>query len=204
MTLFDLPWLLEHATYGLLLLLLAAGVGLPMPEDVVLLAAGALLQREVTHIVPTAAVVVVGVVAGDLTIFLMARHLGTRALERPLFRRLLPPRRRRRLEALFDRWGGGIVFVARHLAGIRAPVFALAGMHGMSGTRFLLFDLAGLTVSAPLVMGIGYLFSHRLEEASVHVTRVQHWVVFAVVALIAGYATFAALRRWVFRRRNQD
>jgi membrane protein DedA with SNARE-associated domain len=198
----ELPWLLEHATYGLMfLLLLAAGMGLPMPEDVVLLAAGALVHRQVTHIVPTAAVVVAGVIAGDLMIFFTARKLGAHALEHPLFRRLLPQRRRERLERLFERWGGGIVFVARHFAGIRAPVFALAGMHRMNALKFTLFDLAGLAVSAPLVMGVGYLFSDRLEQAMGHVTRVQHLIIFAAAGALALYATYAALRRWVFRRR---
>ena len=199
----DLSWLLENATYGLIfLLLLAAGLGLPMPEDVVLLASGALIHRGATELIPTVAVCVAGVIVGDLTIFLMARHLGTRALERPLFRRLLPERRRLRLERLFERWGGGIVFAARHVAGIRAPVFALAGMHGMPVTLFLLWDLLGLAVSAQLVIGIGYLFSDRLDQALHQVTRVQHLVIFVVVLALAAYATHAALQRWVFNRRD--
>jgi hypothetical protein len=37
-----------------------------------------------------------------------------------------------------------------------------------------------------------------------HVVRLQHWVVFGAVAALAGYATYAALRRWVFRRRRPD
>jgi len=199
----ELTWLLDHATYGLIfVLLLAAGLGLPMPEDVVLLASGALIHRGATALVPTAAVCVLGVIAGDMMIFLMARHLGTRALERPLFRRLLPERRRQRLERLFDRWGGGIVFIARHIAGIRAPVFALAGMHGMRMHVFMFWDLLGLTVSAPLVIGIGYLFSDRLDYAVHHVTRVQHVAIFAVVVALVIYATHAALQRWVFKGRG--
>ncbi|HKI97414.1 MAG TPA: DedA family protein [bacterium] len=199
----DPYWLLENATYGLIFtLLVVAGMGLPMPEDVVLLAAGALIHRGATEMVPTAVVVASGVIVGDLVIFLLARHLGTRALERPLFRRLLPERRRQRLERLFDRWGGGIVFVARHIAGIRAPVFALAGMHGLSVFVFLLWDMAGLTISAPLVMGIGYLFSDRMSEALSHVTDLQHVIIIVVVVALTVYATHAALRRWVFGKRR--
>jgi membrane protein DedA with SNARE-associated domain len=198
----DLPWLLEHATYGLLLaLLLAAGLGMPVSEDVILLVAGALLHRGTTALTPTAAVVLVGVMGGDLMIFLTAKHLGTRALERPLFRRLLPDKRRARLERLFQRWGGGIVFAARHVAGIRAPVFALAGINRLPTTVFVVFDLAGLTISAPVMVGLGYLFADQLERALGHVTRVQHVIVFAVVLLVAGYASYVVLRRWVGRRR---
>jgi len=202
-TAIDLPWLLEHATYGLtLLLLLAAGMGLPIPEDVVLLVAGALIHRGATHLVPTAAVVAVGVLAGDLMIFLTARHLGARALERPLFRRLLPERRRQRLERLFARWGGGIVFAARQVAGIRAPVFALAGLHGLPVALFVLFDAIGLVISGPLFLSLGYLFSNQLDRALADVARVQHVVVFGVTAAAALYATYAVLHRWLAHRRR--
>ena len=63
----EISWLLENAPYGLIfLLLLAAGLGLPMPEDVVLLASGALIHRGAIELVPTAAVCTTGVIAGDL------------------------------------------------------------------------------------------------------------------------------------------
>lgn len=195
MDILTLPWVLEHASYGLMLvLLLAGGLGLPIPEDVILIAAGALVHRGITGPVGTALACGGGVLGGDLLIFLIARHLGVRALERAPFRHMLPPERRRRLEGLFERWGGGIVFAARHVAGIRAPVFALAGMHGMHVLTFLLWDAAGLMISAPLMIGLGYLFSDRLAVATHDVARLEHVVIIAAVVALAGYAIYAVVR----------
>lgn len=197
MPFFSVTWLLENATYGLIFtLLVVAGLGLPVPEDVVLLASGALIHRGTIALVPGGAVVAVGVILGDLVIFLMARHLGVHALEKPLIRKLLPERRRQRLERLFERWGGAIVFAARHVAGIRAPVFALAGMHNYNIVLFVLWDMAGLCISAPLVMGLGYLFSDRLEEGLHALISAEHLLIIAVVAVLVGYATYIAVRRW--------
>lgn len=197
MAFIDLPWLLQNATYGLIVaLLVLAGLGLPVPEDVVLLAAGALIHRGTIALVPAGASVAVGVIVGDLVIFLMARHLGVHALDRPLIRKILPERRRQRLERLFERWGGAIVFAARHVAGIRAPVFALAGMHKYPIALFVVWDMAGLCISAPLVMGLGYLFSDRVEEGLRRLIGAEHLLIVVVVGLLAGYATYIAFRRW--------
>ena len=41
------------------------------------------------------------------------------------------PERREKVEEKFARYGNVIVFMGRHMAGLRAPIFAMAGMHDM-------------------------------------------------------------------------
>jgi len=189
-TILDL--LLEHGSYLLMLVtLLVAGLGVPIPEDIVLISGGVLIQRGVTGIWQTAITLATGVIIGDLTIFLTGRLLGPAAYRLPWFAHLLPPHRRERLERLFARYGGGMVFVARHIVGLRAPMFALAGLHGMRIGTFLLFDLLALSVSGPLFVWLGYFFSERLGVLLAGVADAK----LAVVAVVGGLVALA-LAQW--------
>ncbi len=195
-----LPTLLSHAPLGLLVLaLLAAGLGLPLPEDLVLLTAGGLSHRGGVALPLTVAVCAAGVLGGDLILFLTARRLGPAALSRRPFRALLPPERRTRIEGMLRRRGPAVIFVARHLAGIRAPTFALAGIHGMPLRTFLMWDALGACVSVPLTVVIGYLFSEHLDRVGRGMSRVEHWVAAAAVTVLCTYL----LVQWLRRRRDQ-
>ena len=39
----------------------------------------------------------------------------------------MTPERREQVEEMFARYGNVIVFMGRHMAGLRAPIFAMAG-----------------------------------------------------------------------------
>lgn len=196
-----LDLLLEHGSYLLMLVtLLVAGLGVPIPEDIVLISGGVLLQREVTGLWQTAITLTAGVIIGDLAIFLTGRKLGPAAYRLPWFARLLPPHRRERLERLFDRYGGLMVFMARHVVGLRAPMFALAGLHGMRIGTFLFFDLLAFAISGPFFVWLGYFFSERLEVLLQGVADAK-LIVLAVAAGVVGIALLqwgakTAWRRW--------
>lgn len=187
-----LELLLEHGSYLLMLVtLLLAGVGVPIPEDIVLISGGVLLQRGITGYWATAFTLTAGVIIGDLTIFLTGRKLGPAAFRHRWFARLLPPSRRDRLERLFARYGGGMVFIARHIVGLRAPMFALAGLHGMRISTFLFFDLLAFAISGPLFVWLGYFFSERLEVLLKGVADAK-----MIVAAIAAGVAAIALAQW--------
>ena len=87
-----------------------------------------LVQRGDVTYVEALLACAVGVFIGDTTIFLIARRLGPAALQRrPLMAN--HSKRREKIEEMFTRYGNVIVFMARHMAGLRAPTFAMAGMH---------------------------------------------------------------------------
>ncbi len=192
-----LDGLLSHAGYGLLLLvLLLAGLGLPFPEDVALLAAGVMVHRGLVELVPTLAVCAVGVLAGDTLIYCMARALGPAALKHRWMVHVLPPARRAKLEQTLARHGGKMVFVARHIAGLRAPFFALAGMHHMPYPTFLMWDGLGLCVSGPLLVGLGALSAQHLDLVLARLGRLEHYSFLMLAGGFAIAATVLVWRRW--------
>jgi len=184
--------LLASGSISLVLVwLLAGGLGIPLPEDAAILAAGVLVARGVV-VAPVAFVLVMAaVLGGDLLLFLFARRLGPAAYERRVFRRLLPPKRRARVEALYARHGGKVVFVARHIVGVRAAAFALAGMNGMAVKKFIAWDALAAALSVPVVMGLGYFGAQHLDAVRRGLSMVEHDIALVVVIAVAAVVVLA-------------
>ena len=87
--------LIESFSYGgLLLVLLLGSRGLPIPEEVPIVAAGLLSHQEIMRWWIALPTCIAGVFAGDIILYWAGRHWGERVLEQPLVvpARLLPLR----------------------------------------------------------------------------------------------------------------
>ena len=188
--------LLSHGSIVLVVVaLIVAGLGVPVPEDIMLLAAGVLVHRGEVSYPGALLACAIGVIIGDTTIFLIARRLGPSALERRPFKLLITPERRARIEHMFERYGNVIVFMARHMAGLRAPTFAMAGMHGMSLGKFWLWDGLGLCISAPVVIGIGYWLADNLEDARERLASFEYVILGVILVAVVSFFVWRRLRR---------
>jgi membrane protein DedA with SNARE-associated domain len=174
------------------LMLLLGGFGLPIPEDPALIAAGALAAKGIVPIWLSVLCCVVGVIGGDLVLFYGARHLGP-AVKRSRPFRAIGAHRLKKLDDMLMRRGGMMVFIARHMMGVRAVTFALAGMHHMKLRTFLIADTLAFAISGPLWWGLGYYFATRLEEIA-GFRRVEHLVVGGAIAVTVLAVIVAALR----------
>src|SRR5262249_27306919 len=166
--------LLYRFTYiGMLALLLAAGLGVPIPEDIVLLTGGYLAHEGITSIVPTLLFGYGGVILGDLLIFRLGRKLRGRIYTHRWFGKLLTADRREKIERHFHKYGILTVVIGRHTAGLRAPTFLVAGCSGMATWKFFIADALSSLSTVPLVVMLGYFLAHNLERAKKHMHRIQ-------------------------------
>ena len=170
--------------------LIVGGLGVPLPEDVAVIAAGVLAHRGDVHPLIAIAVVIVGVLGGDALLFFSARRLGTWAYEHRHIRRILPPERRAKFVRAYARYGGRLVFLARHVAGLRGAVFAMAGIHGMAPRRFFLWDALAACISIPVVFLLGYLGSQHIDRVRHGIARTEHYVLFIVALVTIAYVTW--------------
>lgn len=192
--------LLYHFTYvGLFGLLIAAGLGVPIPEDITLLTGGYLARQGITSLWPTLIVGYAGVVIGDLLIFRLGRKLKERVYTHKRLGKLFTPKRRAWIEEHFRKRGVLTVVIGRHTAGLRAPTFLVAGASGMPTWKFLLADGLSSIVTVPAVTYLGYLLADNLEKAKRHIHQVELWALAGLVAL--GAVVFAY--RVIQRRREQ-
>ncbi len=181
---------IEHFTYlGLFVVLMMCGLGLPIPEDVAMLTGGYLAHRGITHYPITIAVSLLGVVAGDNSLFFMGRRFGSGLVR--YFTLAWPGRQHQiqRIERFMQRHGARAIFYARFLAGLRALIYLSAGSFGVRPAVFLFYDLLGALISVPIVVTLGYIFGKQLEMIVRYVGSFERMIVIIAILSIAVYGT---------------
>jgi len=186
-----------HATLlGLFLILVAGGLGLPLPEDLTLIGAGVLARQHVLRLRDVILVGFVGVVCADWIIYLVGRRYGDGIVAHPMLARLFGASRLETVRAAVERHGGRAVFAARFLFGFRIATFLAAGTFGVSAPRFAVAEAAGTAIFVPAMTTLGFLFSDRAERVARNVGVVQHWL---LLAGLVGLALYLGLRAWATR-----
>ncbi len=189
----------EHFTYaGLFLALLAGSVGVPIPEEVAIIAGGVLAHEEVVRWWLALPVCIVGVLSGDIILYWAGHHWGLHVLAWRPVRYVLTIERAQRLLDAYRQHGAKIVAVARHVAGLRAPAFLMAGTARIPFGKFLAIDGASALVGVSFSFGIAYFLTDHLKEIMGNVHRVGRWI--AVIAIVVGIATLLI----IVRRKSRD
>ena len=190
---------IEHFTYGgIFLVLVLAGLGAPIPEELPVLAAGALAREGVIRWWMALPLCVIGVVVGDVLLYSAGHHWGARLLRWRVVRGVLTEPREQRLAAAYQRHGVKIVLVARHVMGLRAAAFLTAGIVRLPFWKFLLVDAGAACVGVPMAFGLAYFFTDQLQTIVADVHRVERWL------LLAGFVILAAwLMRLVWRKNRE-
>ena len=166
-------------------LLLAGGLGVPLPEEPIQLGAGVLSQQGFLALAPAMITCWLGIVSGDLSWFLLVRRHGPAVLNRPVLRRVLTPARRARLEHHLSRHAFWAVAASRHLSGLRLAAFALAATHGVRPRTFVLADGLSALISVPLVVTAGYLGAHHIGRVRAELRHVELGLLAVAVLAVA-------------------
>ncbi len=158
-------FLLSPGSYlAIILLLILTGLGLPVPEEVAIIAAGVMAGHGQMDPWLAWASCMVGVLMGDLVVYGIGRHFGRAFIrEHPSWARLVNAEREAQLERMIQRHGLKVFFLARFLVGLRSPVYLAAGVLRMPVRRFLLIDLS----CASVVVGLFFLLSFYFGQTIV-------------------------------------
>jgi membrane protein DedA with SNARE-associated domain len=174
--------------WGPFLLLLLCGVGLPMPEDIVLVVAGMLAQDDGRSWVFTSILMYVGVLAGDSIIFCLGRCFGVRLLAWEHTHHLFPPKKQAKVQRLFDRHGSIVLLIARFLPGLRAPIFSTAGAMQVPFVKFVIYDGAAALLSVPVFVWFGHWlwlkFDDDIAKLSAAIAQTESYTPWVAAAII--------------------
>ncbi len=181
-------WIVEHFTYlGIFSVLFVAALGVPIPEEVPIVAAGVLAQAEIVRWWIVLPVCILGVLCGDVVLYGAGRHWGAQLLNWRAVRCVLHPEREARLTAAYRRHAAKTVFTVRHVMGLRAAAFLTAGITHVPFGKFLAADAAAATLGVPVSFGLAYFFADQLEEVMADVHRAERWLgLLAVIVLAIG------------------
>jgi membrane protein DedA with SNARE-associated domain len=204
----NIPALVEHWGYlAIVVVVLLGNVGLPVPEETILLLAGYLVWDGQLDLGLVVLISIVSAVGGDSLGYWMGRRYGPGVVERYAERLLITPDRFRRMCAFVVTHGAVGIIVARFLPGIRFMAGPIAGTAGVTFPAFLVPNIVGAMIFVPATVGLGYAAGLGLADRLDRIERMFGQVEYLVLALAGGAAAITwawrALRRRALRHESR-
>ncbi len=185
-------FLQTHGYWAITLVLILTGSGLPIPEEVPIIAAGVLAASNTLNPWGALACCLCGAIGGDTIMYWIGYHFGRGVLrEHSWWARFVTPKRECQVERMFERHGLKVFFVARFLVALRSPVYLTAGILRVSFRRFLVIDLICASAVVCTVFGLAYYFGDDIRKL-IHKTQ--------VLGTIAAVLAVAAVAFYLWRR----
>jgi membrane protein DedA with SNARE-associated domain len=181
-------WMQQAFYPALLVILIVASLGVPIPEDVPLIVAGVLLRTNPTvaswH--GTLITAMIGIMSGDLVLYSLGRRWGPDVVSHRFVRWMITPERFTRISRRFHVHGTWFCFFGRFLVGVRAGMCLTAGATRFPYWRFFIADFGGALLSIPLFVFLGYWFAGMIPTLMRDLGRAEAilWGLGVVVAVI--------------------
>lgn len=181
-------------------LFVLCGLGLPLPEEIVLLAAGYVCAKFPDHaqLLPMMAWCGGAILVGDTIPFVLGRVFGVRLLRLRWLRYVVTRQRLARFDRWFRRRGDYVILIARFIPALRVVAFFTGGTMKMPWRRFLFLDGLGIVLIVPSLTWLGFHSVSVIETVVSTVQRVERGILWATL----GAALALVVWWWLWRRRR--
>lgn len=188
---------LAHYGYWLLIgAILGRQAFLPIPADLVVVAAGALARSQRLSSAGIVGLCVLVFLCADLAWYEAGRRLGARILHFICGLTWNSATCADNAISAFDKHGARILLVSKFIPGLDAIAVPLAGQAHVALVRFLVFDGVGAAFWAGSYTALGYVFAGQLDRVALDVARVGAFLAVAIAGGLSFYI-FRRLARWV-------
>jgi membrane protein DedA with SNARE-associated domain len=175
---------------GIFVLLVLCGLGLPVPEEFLLIGGGYLASSGFLDNYIALGICFIGVMTGDFIIFTLGKRWGSGVITSRYLQRVFTLRRLVRVRKYFRAHGDKTIFVARFISGFRLAAFITAGMTGMKSRIFVLIDFLAALISVPLFFTLGFFLHDHLESLLGTVGNIQRILPVVVVISLLAYLLY--------------
>ena len=175
-------WIGQYGYPAIFFLLVGGIVGLPVPDQLLLIVSGYLVMTKSLSIAPTLLAAVLGSIAGITLSYALGRGSGSY-----LSKSRFAASRMENARRWFERFGGWTLIVGYFIPGIRNLIGFTSGMMRLRIRYFAPYAYAGAIISSVICVGAGYFLG-----------RQAGWVLASAGRL--GLAGVAALSFFVIRR----
>ncbi|MBN22480.1 MAG: SNARE associated protein [Bdellovibrionaceae bacterium] len=180
-------------------ILLACGLGIPIPEDITLFAAGVLSYYGKANVYVMIAIGMLGVMLGDSMIFYLGSKYGVRLTENKKFHKIIPPAKFEKMSESLRVRGNRLIFFARFMPGFRAAAFFSAGTLGLPYRVFFLFDGVAALISVPSIIYSVYYFGDQVDRVIRIIQGIEHGI---AGAIFLGILFF--VMKWMIKKRKRQ
>lgn len=172
-------------------LLLAAGFGFPMPEEIPVATGGVIAghasEDSLIRWWIMLPLCMLGVVLSDGVLYTIGRYWGPELFQKRWVKRILPPEKQVKIRQNFNEYGIWILLIARLTPGFRTPVFMMAGITKMPITRFLFADMLYAIPGVIAIFSMGYWFGERFLDLVKQLGEYKSLVMFTLLAFGLGF-----------------
>lgn len=186
-----LDYLLEILSEGnsislwfIFFILLACGLGLPVPEDIPIVVSGIMISEGTVHFKHAMIVCMSGVLIGDSIIYWLGRLLGNGIFDNRIVRKLIKPSLVKYSSKAFEKYGSKIIFIGRFIPGFRAPIFFFIGKVKKPYWLFIAIDGFAALISVPLWIYVGKVFGDNIPALEKAIKEMKTGTFFLILFLI--------------------
>jgi len=197
-------WIHHWGYLAIVVFILLGNVGVPVPEESILVLAGYLAWHGTLRLPLILIVAILSAIAGDNLGYWLGRRYGQTLIARYGRWVLLTPARLEATRRFMARYGGLGVFAARFIAGLRFIASPLAGSTGLRPLTFFTANALGAVIYVPTMVAAGYGVAYGLGDYLTRfgrmVGRVEYVVLIggAIIGAIAflGWQAWGVVRAW--------
>ncbi|MBK9623209.1 MAG: VTT domain-containing protein [Rhodocyclaceae bacterium] len=188
--------------YGVLMIfvvVLLEQVGLPLPAVPALVVAGALAADGQLLLPLLFGAAMLACIIGDAIWYAAGRRYGNRVLKTLCRVSLSPDFCVTQARANFDRWGMGLVVIAKFVPGLSTVVPPLAGAMRVEWRAFFLFDGIGAMLWSACGLGAGYVMHAQVAEL---LSQAERLGLGALILVAVTVIVHIAAKWWQRRQMN--
>ena len=194
--------LIKYGLIACFFSLILTPFGLPVPEEISLLAAGFIVKKQGSSIVVGWIVGFLGVTLGDVISWTMGKFVGL--TPKGFVSRLIGKEQIQDIEAFYDRWGNWTIVFARQMPGMRFPAFFFAGASGVSLGRFYLIDGLSALITVNVFFFLGYAFAEDLHVIRDFINEFQSYASGIATVLLLTALAYLFWRRHKRKKKAQQ
>lgn len=183
---------------AIFLILLGCGLGVPIPEDITLIAGGILSYYGICDVWVMILVAFIGVLAGDFFIFWLGYQYGRKILKRWPFRLFIDETKIEMVKKKLHAHGGKLLFSARFMPGLRSTVFFASGLLHFPFKKMFFYDGIAALISVPAIIYSVYFFGDFLERVIVFIKKIEG----GIAGLIGAVVLFFLIKLWLKHRKK--
>jgi len=189
----------HDAHWIIFLLLMLAGLNIPISEDVLLITGGAIASTCIPeHTLRLYLWIYFGTWLSAWEAYWLGRLLGPKLYKIKWFARFISPERVDKLHHYYEKFGVFTFMVGRFIpGGVRNALFISSGLGKMPFLKFILRDGFSCIFSSAFLFFLGYWFGEHYEKI-VEIFKTYNLI---VVAIVIGAISLGTAAFWLKKRK---